>query len=165
MYSKMDVDFHSDGYRPGNPAVNVKVHHLLCSTDDIMERFNCSEESAEKALEYAFESACDDFWNSLQELTDYILQMGKVYQEGRSGGWAVVHDLPDFKSWDAVMLSKWRKFVNAVLDSVKYLTSKKHLLEVIDVNNWHLEGSEKYNFIATKSGESVCIANEKMMRK
>ena len=34
----------------------------------------------------------------------------KVYSDGRSGGWLVVHGLPDVESWDAIDLGRWAKF-------------------------------------------------------
>lgn len=34
----------------------------------------------------------------------------QVYSDGRSGGWLVVHGLPDVETWDAIALGQWAKF-------------------------------------------------------
>lgn len=161
MYSKNDVQFHSDRRGPSHPAVNVKAHRLGCTSKAVMDRFKCSEDDAEHAIELAFESACDLFWEDAQETADFFKLGGKVYSEGRSSGWLVVHGLKDFESWDAVDLMKWYRFEKAILEEVKYRTSEEVMLDDIDVNKWYLHGSEKYNFFDKKNGETGCFAELK----
>jgi hypothetical protein len=126
---KSDVRFHTLGY----PAVNVKVPYqdqgewrelaVKAATDD-----GASTEEAEAYAEWFmaddraedsgwFSIACQDGWERLQEYAEEIFSDGmphpklKVWSEGRSGGWAYIEGLPDFDSWDAIMVSKWFKFV------------------------------------------------------
>jgi hypothetical protein len=40
----------------------------------------------------------------------------QVWSAGRSGGWLVIEGLPDVDTWDAIMLSRWRRFAMIVDD-------------------------------------------------
>lgn len=164
-YTKDDVEFHSDGFgRRGNPAINVKVRNMP-RVADVVAQFNCSEEQAEKALQFAFDSACRLFWEDMPELASEIFGLNlKVYSEGRSGGWYVVHGLPNIESWDAVMLAKWHKLEKAVKAEVQYRTSKEETLADIEANDWWKDGSEQYNFVDTALGVR-CIADLKAADK
>jgi hypothetical protein len=44
--------------------------------------------------------------------------VAKVYSDGRSGGWLVVHGLPDVETWDAIALGRWAKFNKMIRDLV-----------------------------------------------
>jgi hypothetical protein len=160
---KEQIETHSDGYgRSSHPAVNVKVRNFP-SAYQVAEHFQCSEETAAKALEYAFESAQQNFWESAEELArHYLKQSGlEVYSEGRSGGWLVVHGLPDIESWDAIMVSRWSRFADAVAREVAYLCSEEQVFESIEANQWGKDGAEAYNFIDNADGSPVCIADLK----
>lgn len=159
---KNEVQFHSDGCcRRANPAVNVKVHSFTTARE-IAEHFKCSEAQAEQAGEFQFQSACEMFWESAQEYARECFGAGvKCYSEGRSSGWCVIHGLPDFDSWDAIQLSKWAKFERMIKAEVKYRMSREMVFEDIEANEWHKDGSEQYNFIDKKNGETVCIADLK----
>lgn len=145
---KQDVEVYG-----GYPAVNVKVHNFGPSIDQIVERFGCSEATAEKALGFAWESATQGFWEYWQDTSDpatmpyFADYRVKVYGEGRSGGHLVVHGLPEVESWDAIMLSKWAKFEREVREDVDYRSSAEVIMEGIEANQWHLEGSELYNYV------------------
>lgn len=130
---RTDVEFHSDGFRPSRPAVNVKVRG---SYDDVtlpLELGGVSEDGgktwqavltdplfthewiednmSEESVFGFFDAACQDAWEMLTEDAKEIFGSHvKVYSEGRSGGWAVVDGLPEFDTWDAIMLGKWGKF-------------------------------------------------------
>jgi len=127
-YSKKDVSFHADGYGAGQPAVNVKVgecryripldrlaldpvagplsevaYHELLDQDTIADGVLVGDA--------AWEAACEQAWEALQTEAEAVFgPRVKVYQEGRSGGWAVVDGLPLFDSWDALDLARWRRF-------------------------------------------------------
>lgn len=162
MYTKDDIETHSDGFgRKSHPAVNVKVHNLYYLVNDVMTEFNCDESQAEKACQFAFDSACEVFWQDIQDTAKEILGNCRVYQEGRSGGWLVVYDLPEIESWNAVMLAKWRKFENTVKAEVKYQTGKESMLDSIRANRWAESGAEAYNFIDSGSGEALCLVDLK----
>lgn len=161
-YRREDVDTHADHFGPSRPAVNIKVRSMYGYSTKIAEQFNCTDEQAERAIEYAFESAQEMFWEQMPELIEDCFGSGiKCHCEGRSGGWAVVHGLPPVDEWDAIQLSKWRKFERLTLDAVKDFTSLESLADGIDANEWHKAGSERYNFIERKDGTIACIADLK----
>jgi hypothetical protein len=136
IYTKDDVEFHSDGYRASRPAVNVKVYRSInnvklpiClggsrpaneSNAPITWHYTESEFTVDWVKENLSDDTFWDFWNGSLEIGWESLEgiakdvfdgyTVKVWSEGRSGGWAVVDGLSDFDSWDAVMLGKWRSF-------------------------------------------------------
>lgn len=164
--TKDDIEFHSDGYRPGNPAVNVKVYSSIRDVKlpiclggsrpanepetEITWSYTEPGFTADWVEEHVSEHVywdlhnmmCEDGFEQLQDEADRIWPdySPKVYPEGRSGGWAVVHNLPDTDSWDATMLAKWRKFAKyarLVADSIPEAT-----MTSIYFNEWEMrEGS------------------------
>lgn len=160
-YTKQDVKFHSDGFRPSRPAINIKAHHTPMPSE-IAKRFGCSEPIAERAAEFAFNSACHSFFEGAEDYAREIFSgySIEVYQEGRSGGWLVIHGLPDFESWDAVLLGKWHKLEKYCHDNIAYQTSLEAFAESIEANRWNEEGAEEYNFM-DRGNESVCIVDVK----
>jgi len=164
-YTKDEVQMHSDGWSRANPAVNVKVYGRTLCVADVVNQFGCSEEQAEQAIQFAWESAQEAFWDdwtSEETIESYFPYIGaKAYGEGRSDGWLAVHNLPDVETWDAIMLSGWREFEKDVLADVKRCASKEQILDAIAANEWHKEGSERYNFCDTEDGKTVCIADLK----
>ena len=170
-FKKTDIETHSDnGYGAGYPSVNVKVYHVGCDTSDVIAMFpTCSEAQAEKALEYAFTSACESFWDywagsdnaGIGENSEYAYFPGeklRVYSSGRSGGWLIVQGLPPVEDWNAVMVNRWNKFQKDVKTDVAYHVSKEALLEAIESNEWWKEHSSQYNHIDGKDG-SYCLAD------
>ena len=160
-YTREDVETHSTGGIGGPylPAVNVK-YYGRSHADAVAERFKCSKEVAQRACNWAWEMACESFWDCVQDTAEWALGAGvKVWQAGRSGGWAVVEGLPELESWDAVQLAKWRRFEKACKADVEYRTSQEAVLEDIEANRWAEENAEAYNFIDKKDGETVCLAD------
>lgn len=158
-YSKSDVKFHSDGFRGGHPAINVKVRNFVMASQ-IADKFSCNEKIAEKAGEFAFNSAQVGFWEGIQENAEYIFGSGiEVYQEGRSGGWLVIRGLPDIEEWDAVMLGRWHKFECECREEIKFFTSEEYVFDAIEANRWAEEGAEEYNFIDKKDGTHACMVD------
>jgi hypothetical protein len=158
---KSDIEVHSDR-GAGHPAINVKYHgNGFMLKEKVMEQFKCSEPCAEKALEYAWNMAQRDFWEDAEELVKDIFPEGKMYSEGRSGGWLTVHGLPDVDTWDAIMVSRWSKLDKGIQNSMKCFTDAKYILENIERNQWYLDGSEEYNFKELKDGTRICIAEMK----
>lgn len=136
-YSRADVRQHSDnGYNP-HPAVNIKAD-LYTFSDDLLrtayaDTVGGSEADAagflawwrakededgpgglygaygwlDTAGQWAAESGFEDAEN---DAIDIFPQSVKIYGEGRSGGWLVVHGLPDVDEWDAIALARWRRF-------------------------------------------------------
>ncbi len=159
-YSKNDVELYSERYDRPLPSITVKVYRFGHGLDN--EKLKCSESTFENAMQYAFESTQQNFWESVQETAEYYLGKGiKVYSAGRSGGHLTVDGLDPVESWNAISLTRWRRFEKAVLDEVKYLSSDEQVQESIECNRWNLDGAELYNFYEKKDGGCVCIAELK----
>lgn len=159
-YRKSDVEM-----RGTRPALNVKCYRHP-SVDDVVEHFKCSEGVAEKALQYAWESAQQRFWEDVPEWARN--RWGghvKVYSEGRSGGWLVVEGLYPVDSWDAIALARWAGFARGVQKEIDYLASWEHVREDIEANEWAKEGSELYNFLDLKDGRTVTMSELKNAHK
>lgn len=169
-YRKDDVDT-----RNGLPCVNVKLYNYGPSLDKITAKFGCTEEVAQRALEWAWESDCQQFWESFEEgvyndLDAYYFpnQGASVEQNGRSGGWLVVHGLKDVDEWDAIDLMRWAKFEKSIRAEVKG-TGKDHdaILKNMEHNRWCETDAQQYNFIDLKDapGKSACIADIERIRR
>lgn len=140
-YSRDDVQMHSDGFRPGRPAVNVKVYGGLSDGFDAWAKLAPAdhgdvpveftedwvrEHVTEEALDGWFWDTCSFEFEMIQQDAEEVLGVTdkQVWQEGRSGGWVVVDGLPDLEDWDAVHLAKWRRFekwARAIAADVPYL--------------------------------------------
>ena len=136
----------------GYPSVNVKVYGRFGpSTEALTERFGCSEGAAEKALEFAWDSAVELFWESWtdkDELAHYFPGYRlTVYGEGRQGGHLTVRGLPDLESWDAIMVSRWTRFAKDIAADIKYLCDAETVTDNIEANEWWRDGSERFNFL------------------
>jgi hypothetical protein len=129
-YTREDVQFHSDGYREGRPAVNVKVYRNL---HDAWQEFESEEPDHDPrfSLDWVEENLSDDatdsyFWDVCESERDYLIAYAiedndaifpaakygrlSVEQEGHMGGWLAVDGLPEIEEWDAILLARWRKF-------------------------------------------------------
>lgn len=128
-YSREDVET-----RGGNPAANVKVYLTI---QDAWGVFKREENPDERFAQWLGEHVTDEYLDAIfwivcgfefEYLKDWAEDRGKepnplfpgyrveVWQEGRSGGWAVVHGLPDVETWDAVLLARWRRFERIARD-------------------------------------------------
>ncbi len=130
--------------RDGFPAVNVKVYgnvdkvklpldmggsapaddptNFTWHTSDPAFTHDWIDAHVNDVDEIWWDVACSDGWESLDMEAERIFGRGvKVYQEGRSGGWAVVHGLDDVESWDAIAVSRWSRFAHvarAIADDI-----------------------------------------------
>lgn len=158
-YTKADVEGHRVGYGgKAFPSVNVKAGPMRdVSADRVRERFGCSESTAEQALEFCWESACEDFWRDMAEDTAhyYLGEHVKVYQEGRSGGWLIVDNLPEVSEWDGVMLNSWALFERAARRAVDYLTSWEQYEEAILANEWAMDSDSLTRMLEEAAGGRV----------
>ena len=159
---KSEIQFHSAGFgRQSHPAVKVKCYNFARGLD-VAAEFKCDEATAERALEFAWKSECEDFWEQAQELAEYNLGPGvTIYSEGRSSGWLVVHGLPDVETWDAIAVNRWFRFVRGVEADIAYRTSATNVREAIAANRWAEPDAEAYNFVYTADGQTLCIADLK----
>ena len=158
---KSEIQTHQDGYRPSNPAINVKVRQLGVTAEQIAEHFQCSEQTAQRALNFAFESAKEQFWEQAKEFAAEVFGRDvTVYTEGRSGGWLTLHGLPELETWDARMVGKYARLAAWCRTEIEYRVSRKCLIDDIDANGWSKPGAEQYNFITTAHGDR-CLADLK----
>ena len=158
---KSDIQFHSDSYRAAHPALNVKCHSFP-SGDDVTAHFKCEPEDGERAAGFAWDHACEMFWEQIQELAEFHLGSGvEAYGEGRCSGWLVVHNLPDVETWDAVRVSAWGRFALDVKKDIAFRVSSEAVFEDIEANAWYKPHAEKFNFINRADGPPVCIADLK----
>lgn len=93
-----EIELHSDGFRGGKPAVNVKLYGLYQAErtlpDDSSRRAYDLASDTEREL--AWEDTGRSWWEEAREMADaYGLESKKIYQEGRSGGWLVYDIQPE----------------------------------------------------------------------
>lgn len=135
-YSKADVTFHSDGVgRRANPAINVKVRNWGYHDVDLMRDEPALDlEQCDAIIQSVYERHAVRFWDNAKLQVEILFGRGyTVYQEGRSGGWMVVHGLPDVEEWDAVMLGKWRSLESWAERYIKTLCSEGEIKTTIRV--------------------------------
>ncbi len=169
---KSDVETHREYNRESRPAINVKVYDPF-PWAKLAAHFGVDRDSREleTAVQYCFESAQEQFWESAQDSLDFAFcgddangntrKSGfTVYSEGRCGGWLVVDGMPDIETWDAIMLGKWAKFCRLIRSDIEYRTGFESMRDDIEANQWLKPGAEKYNFIDTDAGVR-CVADLK----
>ena len=143
-FSKDDIEVHSEGYgRAGHPAVNVKVRTFSSRmAQRLADHYNIDDDARiETALEWAFESLQQGFWEDAPTFAERYLSSAfggnlKVYSEGRSGGWLVVYGVGDIADWDAIRVSAWGRFEQAVRAEIDFLCAYERIFETIDANGW-----------------------------
>lgn len=148
------------------PVINVKCYSF--GGDLTAEKLNCSEETFQKAMEYAWDSACEQFWEEIQDMVQSLFcdepkcGIVKVFQAGRSGGWLVVNEgLPPIEEWDAIMVSRWGYLTREVGRQIDYFRNEEIVKDSIISNRWNEDGAEQYNFMDTKARETKCLVDIK----
>jgi len=168
-----DVQTHSTHtYGQTYPAINVKMYRGkdTCppDADDVIEKFKCSKETAEKAIEFSLDMARSNFWEDARSTVEDIFGTSstgiKVYSAGRSGGWLIVCGLKNIEDWNLQDLNRWAKFQKHIRNAMKWYCSKEHIFEDIEANRWAEEGAEAYNFVDEHDG-SKCIVDLKAAAK
>ena len=135
-YTKDEVETHG-----GRPAVNVKARHWPDATR-VVERFGCSEETALRASQYAYESHVEVFWEDAQAVAEvYFGPECEVWAEGRSGGWLVAPWLGIVEDWDGVTLNRWALFERRIRELVRYLCSWEAVEDTIESNEWAVDNA------------------------
>lgn len=112
-------DFTDDKLRP--PAVDVLGEDRV---DEFLEWWHAQEadvvgtgfypdSALDKLINTWWGMACQQGWELLQEQAEQAFPDHdvKTWSEGRSGGWCVVDGLPPVRTWDAIMVSRWARFV------------------------------------------------------
>jgi hypothetical protein len=145
--------------------ISVKVYNFGDSKT-VIEKFNCSEAQAMKALEYTFDISQREFWDywtDSDNLKDYFptrLINGKpmvhVSQEGRSGGWMIVDGISEEDN-------DFQDFKKDVMEDIKWRCSEECILDAIEANCWWEESAEEYNFITDRWERSYSVSSLKVM--
>lgn len=153
---KSEIRTHNSGYgRSSRPAVNIKVDLWGAFTFELLEGIggkdfarwwidmedNDQQANGDMVEEYhafAAESAFEDAQNDAEY---HFGSRVKVYQEGRSGGWLVVENLPDLEEWDAIMVGKWATFQKGVEAMVEAFPES--LAEMVYINTYDSVLSER----------------------
>ena len=157
---KNDIQFHYDRSH-GHPAINVKCYNFAPRCRLTAKNLGCSQDTFEKAIEFAFNSCCRLFWDEAENMVREIFPTATMYSEGRQSGWLTVHNLPDVESWDAVMLAKWNKLCKWAKAEIQGLCDDEQIEDMIRSNRWNEDGAEEYNFIDRKDGKVTCIVDKK----
>ena len=158
MKATNGVSVHRDGYGgEWHPAINVKVYRLDITADDVRRRFGCCEKTAARALEWAWEAMVEDFWEfgAKSAALDCLGDGVEVYQEGRSGGWLVVHGLPEVDTWGSEMREKWAEFEHQISTLVGDATSPDNLIETIEATGWAEPEERDPNEVTARYVESL----------
>lgn len=158
----LQVHMHDEGNGIAHPAVNVKVYGQWGpSLATLAERYSISEEDAQALLTTVYESTVADFWGFpwAQHVPSHLGGKPKVYSEGRSGGWLVVHNLPDVELWTKRMYEAWAKFEKGVLDDIAYRSTDEYIFDMIEANEWHTQYQAKppATFTLTLSCENAAF--------
>ncbi len=151
---KQDIQTHSNHGR-SRPAVNIRVDLWGAFTSELLESvggedfaswwddLEVTDEQAHMDMidtyhAFATESAFEDAQNDAEYLFGTRV---KVYQEGRSGGWLVVENLPDLEEWDAIMVGKWGSFVKGVEAMVEAFPES--LADLVYINTYDIVLSDR----------------------
>lgn len=122
-----------------HPTVNIKVHALRSDMEALLPLdlgsvqepgetefrtvttpadFNFAwidKHLSQQDQETWWQFACEDGFEQAKELAKETFGSHvEVYTEGRSGGWLVVHNLPEIEDWDPGLVSKWVEFAKQV---------------------------------------------------
>lgn len=178
--NRAEVEKRFDNRRGYMAALNVKVYGMNgWDNDKVREHFKCSDADAERAAEFVWESAQEQFWQrEAQDCLNGVMYGPErasdfepcgtfkpeyeVLSDGRSAGWLVVPSLGDPREWDARRLQQWRKFARIIRESIAYLTGWDYARDAIEANRWAEPGSEAYNF-RDKDGKTTCLVDEKAL--
>ena len=163
---KITIAMHADNWaREANPAVNVKVQRFpdfgsnygRGGVEAVRERFGCSEATAGRALEFAWEAQAREFWewddnDDASPLKEHLLPAFggtlTITQEGRSGGWLVVEGLPDVEDWTRKQARAWKRFESEIEGQIEYLTAWAQIEELIYANEWAMDKDSLERMIA-----------------
>ena len=156
--------YHDNGYAP-MPTINVSLNNFAsCVGEEVVKKFNCTKELAERALNWAIEAAQCNFWEywtekgNLKEYFPNLAEKSGVYSLGRGGKHLCLGGLPPIDQWDAVMVSRWEKFEKDVLADCKYGLSAEVLLDAIEHNRWAEPDAEEFNFLE-RDGKTICFSD------
>lgn len=120
--------------RNGKPAINVKIRKGIGSAKaEFIESENPSprfwtflDAMPDNEIHNEHEWCLEIGWERLQEIADEIFDTPvRIYSEGRSGGWAVVHGLDDEEEWtekDRAQIEQFARDARTTADDIPYQT-------------------------------------------
>ena len=110
----------------GHPAVNIKIRSIRRDMERLLPLSEGGDDHTtppeftlkwiDQNMEEGHQSeswtiACEQGFEHAEEIAKELFGANvKVYQEGRSGGWLVVHGLGDVESWGPEDLEAWNTF-------------------------------------------------------
>lgn len=119
------------------PAINVRAKEVYWCYRDVQGHFVCTPVEANKAIAKSLDAMYQEFWKVAPLYAKQLLGEGvEVKQEGKSGGWYVVHGLPPVSHWDAPFKRKWALLERLVASEIRRVTSLEFHLKTIESNNW-----------------------------
>jgi hypothetical protein len=108
------VAYHSDGFRGGRPAINVKVHDRDMDGYEQLEA-SMGEKRAQELYEIAEEFVGRWWWEAAEQEANE-LGLGPIEQEGRSGGWLVFTDGRDPLEFGGKPRLDWLRAYSAMVE-------------------------------------------------
>ena len=130
------VSWHSEYHRNPKPAINVKHYFSYNSIRHLIDEYGETE------YELAYEDCKEAFWEHYAQEVSERFGYGKVYSEGRSGGWLVVENPPMFEGEKSNLeyndddtlkeeLKKWLDFQIEILSEMDYCCNQR-LTEILE---------------------------------
>jgi hypothetical protein len=116
-------------YHNGKLAINVKDHHLYAQDD----RFS---EYSQQVLTMAYGDCQEAFWSRFAPYSAEKFGYGKVFAEGRSGGWLIVENEPSGDELEFTpkefreLIDKWEDFQAEILAAMDYCCNER-LFEIL----------------------------------
>lgn len=130
-YTKKDITFHDDGFfaQTGHAAINVKVYHWLMPWErrQIQEQYGWTDEEMEQAARAVWDWLQYEFWNTHVPLLakKHKVEDLAIGSAGRSDGWVCAENatVEAVRSWNAIQVSRWGRFEQAIRGAVQAQTS------------------------------------------
>lgn len=101
----------------GKPAINVKVHTVHWTWEQLAKEYDTKRGTIEIAS-LIKGGIIFEFWDNIEEIAQEYFPNAGITQEGRSGGWLVLQNV-DWESWDDEERAKWFKFEERVNQMVQ----------------------------------------------
>lgn len=135
------------------PAINVKCYKAPKYTSArIAAHFGCDEVTAERAAQFAYDSAVEQFWEQALDSLNFAMLGDErashlkpcglkdgpytIEADGRSGGWLIAKGIGTVEAMDGPTFQKWRKFCRFIDAEMKYLASWDYGRNMIEANEW-----------------------------
>lgn len=135
------------------PAINVKYYKPPeYMADRIAKHFGCDDATAQRAAEWCYESAVEQFWEQALDSLNFAMLGDEnaskfkpcglnegpysVERDGRTGGWLIAKGIGTIEEMSGPTFQKWRKFCRFIDGEMKYLASWDYGKSMIEANDW-----------------------------